>query len=156
MAGGRNMAVRPKKIKAENIKIIEQYSREGLSGNAIQKRLQQQGIRIRRQTMLTIVREAKGQKSQINTRKYTPIKYRHRQTYPSFFSRKGVSAYGTQNGKPKRVQIYGYDKNLQQAAILIAKKAPKKRFLTIDANELLYDPKEYLGGDWDARPQITS
>jgi hypothetical protein len=144
---------------------IKGYISEGYSANKIQKLLKKQHVGIRRKTLLSEIRKIKHQKIKRNTQKYIPTKYRgtayrKRVYHPRFpYGIKQVAMYGTVHGRGRRIQVSGSGKQLFRLMVELmnSRRAPKKQFLTIDADSLLNNLDYYLSFEkWDAKPSVRS
>jgi len=135
---------------------IRELSRQGRSANEIQRQLQKEHLGMKRQRLLKYVREFKGRPAPRKPFKYVPIKYRERRRIR--IPRKQVAVYGSVNGQSRRVQLYGDGQSLYRAMILVMKRPPRQRFLTIGAGAIVANPPRYLERwrRWDERPKAES
>ncbi len=127
---------------------INQLAKQGYTTTKIQKVLRKEGMGIRKQTMLWIVRQYYHKPAPQHPERFIPIKYRRPvppPLPPEERLGRHLSIYGTQRGIRKRIEMWGRDgRELQQAAILAAKHAPLDRFLEVNASDLLRNPHRYL------------
>jgi hypothetical protein len=144
-------------VKPATVDRIYTLSKQGKTANQIQRQLKAEGIGIRRTTLLTYVREAKGRKPRPHPEKHIPRKYRRPITPPPIKRRydKHVAIFGRHNGVSKRIEISGTGKYLQQVLYDIVHHPPKKHILRTNQDEFERS-RDLSRGDWDARPTITS
>jgi hypothetical protein len=115
---------------------------------------------MRRTRLLGYVREFKSKPPKAGPSKYTPPKYRLtfeervRRQISERQRAKKVSVWGTVNGENRRVQLTGSGRSLYHALLDAAKHPPKKRFLTVDAENV----RGFLDYDetWDRHPDVES
>jgi len=138
---------------------INTLVKEGKSANQIQRQLQKEHMGMRRTNLLKAIRQVKGKPQRREYWKYTPKKYRKQYRVISREPQcKRVSVYGTVDGRPRRVQVYGIGRNLYQAMYKVARHPPLNPFLTISAGLLLNHPSRYLDQweRWDSHPRVES
>jgi hypothetical protein len=155
------MSAKKRAVSQKQIERIRELTRQGYSTTKIQSTLSKEGLGLRRQVMLSYVRENRNRPIKTNTQIYVPVKYRTTYKGRTFVAYgKGVACYGTVNGVSKRVQMSGNGKTIFQAMRLVAIHPPAKKikFLSIGANELVNHPQKYLdmAGEWDAHPKVKS
>jgi hypothetical protein len=154
------MRARTKGVTQKQLATIRRMAQKGYSANRIYRRLKTQHQGMRRTKLLGYVREFKARPPQAHVEKYYPtrrMERTHSRKPFGIFIQKQIAAYGTQLGKQKRVQMKGNGRELYRAMKLVAKHPPKKQFLTIDAEDLLESPEDYLErGRWDAHPAVKS
>jgi hypothetical protein len=154
---------------------IRGYVRQGLSANKIQKKLQKQGLGIRRKTLLAEVRKIKGKTPKLKRQKYTPKKYQKRARtisrrpriirHPLYFGKHvAVYRYASTKRHPKpysaRFEFYGSGKDLAKAVRLVYNGiVPQYEypFVEVSARDFLSNPYAYgERGIWTARPEVES
>lgn len=144
----------------EQVDLIRKESREGKTANQIQKDLQSRHMGMRRTRLLGYVREFKGIPPNAEPLKYTPKKLTLEERVHKQISErkrgKNVSVYGTVNGESRRVQMYGDGRTLYRAMMDVAKYPPKKRFLTVSADNLLGGGYLDYYERWDEKPEVES
>ena len=133
-------------------KLIHYYAEKRYSANQIQKKLQEQGLGIRRKELLAKVREVKGVPKKPNPEVYIPIKYRRAEK--KGIPAKWIAVYGSVDGTSRRIELAGSGKQLYKAMLHVAKHPPKKRFVQCGAT----DVSNYLDYEkmWDERPKVKS
>jgi len=144
-----------RKLSNEDIqkrdKLIQQYAEKRYSANIIQKKLQEQGLGIRRKELLAKVRAVKGVPKKPKPEIYIPIKYRKAERgIPA----KWIAVYGSVDGTSRRIELAGSGKQLYNAMLDVAKHPPKKRFVKCSASEA----SNYLDyeASWDEHPKVKS
>jgi len=145
-----------RKLSEEDIqqrdKLIRHYAEKRYSANQIQKKLQENGLGMRRKELLARVREAKGVPKKPKPEVHVPIKYRkaEKKGIPA----KWIAVYGSVDGTSRRIELAGSGKQLYKAMLDVAKHPPKKRFVQCSATEV----SNYLDYQtlWDERPKVKS
>ena len=114
---------------------IQQLSKENLSSNKIQEQLQNEGLGLRRKTLLAEVRRAKGElpKPSAERIKYVPRKYREHVKYVSWEFQKTVTIRGLQRRKFVEKQRRDTGSNLYR-----------------------WVKQEMTSREWDGRPEVIS
>jgi len=90
-------------------------------------------------------------------RRETPARQYARKRLAEMPRGKRVAVYGSKDGKHKRWVITGTGKQQYKAISRVAiVHPPKRQFQTVDAEDLLDDPQDYIGGYWDDHPRVES
>lgn len=154
----------PRKLKEASIKqtdLIRECSHKGYSANRIQKELQKRNMGMKRQRLLTYVREYKGKRLKAESSKYTPTKYKGGGFVTYEPHRHQIAIYGSKGGQSRRAELSGGANELYRSMILgLWKHPPKKEYkiLRIHAEVLNANPHKYLAYDeeWDKHPEVNS
>jgi len=160
---------RKPKISSKTRWAIRTYVKQGISANKIQKKLQSQGLGIRRKVLLAEVRKLRGKKKKLHPEKYIRGDYRKRVTpkarRPKYAGRHvAVYRYARtlKHRRPysARFEFYGSGKDLGKAVRLaLSGIVPKweNPFVECSARAFLNNPYKYgERGEWVGKPNIES